>query len=138
VTLRHVAFTLEGSPQPKQRPRVVQRRDGRGVMTFTPKETTDAEKLVRQAAIFARARWGSENPIRLTLRFFRGDARGCDLDNLAKLVQDALNGFAYQDDKQIVWLSATKAIDRRHPRTEIEIEELPATEQLELGEARPA
>lgn len=32
-----------------------------------------------------------------------------DLDNVVKLVLDALNGTAYDDDKQVVYISARKA-----------------------------
>ena len=34
-----------------------------------------------------------------------------DIDNLAKLVLDALNGIAHSDDKQVVKLVAHKLID---------------------------
>jgi hypothetical protein len=43
------------------------------------------------------------------------------LDNLLKLVQDALNGVAYQDDTQIDAIRAMKTVDRSNPRTEIQI-----------------
>ena len=118
MRLRRVEFMIPGSPVPKERPRVVKGH------AYTPKRTSDAEAAVRNRALLARARWASEAPIRLVCRFYRGDARACDLDNLSKLIQDALNGITYRDDKQIVILSATKSIDRVHPRTEIEIEEL--------------
>jgi len=35
---------------------------------------------------------------------------GCDLDNLAKAVADALNGVAYYDDRYCVRLYATKRL----------------------------
>jgi Holliday junction resolvase RusA-like endonuclease len=124
--LRRVSFVLLGSPVPKARARVMKG------YSYTPKPTRDAEAAVRTAALAHRAGWKSERPIRLVCRFFRGDARGCDIDNLTKLVQDALNHVTYRDDKQIVVLSVLKAIDRARPRTEVEIEEL-----LESGEQLP-
>lgn len=39
-------------------------------------------------------------PVHLTIEFF-GARASCDGDNLAKEVQDALNGIAYEDDRQI-------------------------------------
>jgi len=43
-----------------------------------------------------------------------------DVDNYAKLVFDAFNGFIWPDDKEVVWLEATKAFcDDRGPRVEI-------------------
>ena len=32
-----------------------------------------------------------------------------DMDNIVKVVADALNGVAYQDDKQVILVSAKKA-----------------------------
>ena len=39
--------------------------------------------------------------VRLTVHAHFQYGRVADLDNIAKLVQDALNGYAYEDDKQI-------------------------------------
>ena len=53
-----------------------------------------------------------------------------DLDNLVKLVSDALNGVFYKDDSQICSIQAIKAYsndlewNNDHPRTEVEIEEI--------------
>lgn len=46
-----------------------------------------------------------------------------DLDNLVKLVKDALNGIAYDDDSQIVKVAAAKrwAADGEQPHTAIQI-----------------
>ncbi len=38
-----------------------------------------------------------------------------DVDNIAKLVMDGLNGIAYEDDKQVTSLSVTK-LDRIRPQ----------------------
>lgn len=113
-----VLFTVPTNPRPKERPRVV---DGH---TYTPKETEQAEALVRAAARLAGARPHTQ-PVRLVVRAYRGDARRVDLDNLVKLVSDALNGTAYEDDHQIKALVATMDIDRENPRTEVEIHAIP-------------
>ena len=49
-----------------------------------------------------------------------------DLDNLLKFVLDALNGIAYEDDKQVVGFSyvVKHYTDSRNPRTIVEIEEV--------------
>lgn len=106
---------IPGNPVPKERPRVVNGR------AYTPKRTQQAEQWVR---LHARALPCLGGPLRVRLAFYRQNAVPCDLDNLAKLVQDALNGHAYEDDRQIVVLAASKEIDRDNPRTEIEIEEV--------------
>ena len=46
-----------------------------------------------------------------------------ELDNICKIVCDALNGIAYADDKQIAELSCRKFYSR-NPRIEITIKEL--------------
>lgn len=45
-----------------------------------------------------------------------------DIDNLMKAIQDALNGVAYVDDKQIVEEHSYKWYSEK-PRVEIELEE---------------
>lgn len=58
----------------------------------------------------------------LTMHWFRERKSG-DLSNRIKVVEDALNGHAYYDDKQVVELHAYRSDDRKHPRVEIEITE---------------
>ena len=107
-------LTILGNPVPKERPRVYGRH------AVTPSRTQEAENWIKFSA-----RKEGFNPlsglVRMELRFFRSNAVPADIDNLAKLVQDALNGIAYLDDRQIVYLAVTKAIDRDNPRTEIEV-----------------
>lgn len=106
---------VPGNPVPKERPRF------NGRIAYTPKKTRDAEDWIRAHCNRLPCLTG---PLKLRIAFFRKDAQPCDLDNLAKLVQDALNGRAFKDDRQIVVLAASKEIDRKRPRTEIEIEEI--------------
>lgn len=45
-----------------------------------------------------------------------------DLDNIAKIISDALNGIAYNDDKQIVHLKVTKKYNKTpHVKVNINI-----------------
>lgn len=116
------SFVVPGNPVPKERPRVVKGR------TYTPARTVKAEDLVKFYARKARIP-KLTGPVKLTATFYRQDAHACDVDNLAKLVQDALNGLAYEDDRQIVVLTAVKVIDREQPRTEVSVESVEAVEQ---------
>jgi Holliday junction resolvase RusA-like endonuclease len=50
-----------------------------------------------------------------------------DADNILKLVADALNGVAYDDDKRVVVASVCKLWSSQ-PRLEITIEPIGATE----------
>ena len=90
------ALRIGGEPLPKERPRAAQGR------AFTPKRTRDAEKRVLDAF---RAAYPDVDPLTgrllVDVKFYRRTRRGVDLDNLAKLCLDALNGVAYRDDEQI-------------------------------------
>lgn len=96
-------FTVLGEPRPKKRPRVFK---GRGV---NPRENVENEARVRDAYLAAypdASRFTGH--VQMVMSFYLGDLRRVDLDNLAKLVQDALNGVAFQDDSQITRLVAVK------------------------------
>ena len=61
---------------------------------------------------------------------------GVDLDNVAKIVADALNDVAYADDRQIASLTATKYVAAQgdDPRLEVTIAEI-EDESSEAAEA---
>lgn len=90
-------LTVPGDPQSKGRPRVYQ---GHGI---TPAKTREAENRVY-------SEWRRQypdllpykGPVAITLTFWAATRRGRDWDNLAKLFTDALNGVAYEDDRQII------------------------------------
>ena len=92
-----VKLTVPGDPQSKGRPRVYQ---GHGI---TPAKTREAENRVY-------SEWRRQypdllpykGPVAITLIFWTLTRRGRDWDNLAKLFTDALNGVAYEDDRQII------------------------------------
>lgn len=109
-----VRFTVPGVPVPKGRPRVG--RSG----GHTPARTRRHERLIWVAAKQARVR-PMTGPICLTARFYLPEIESADVDNLAKTVLDALNGWAYPDDKHVVSLVALKYQDGGKPRTEVEI-----------------
>lgn len=136
-----LALSIPMVPIPKARARVT--RHG----TFTPKPTVLAEKTVREYVAHAMyPRKAATCPVALTCQFLfpipkswsKKKRRAAldrqilhtqkpDLDNLMKLVKDALNGVAYVDDAQIV--SATSHKDWGGVgRIEIELTELVALE----------
>jgi Holliday junction resolvase RusA-like endonuclease len=98
------SFVVEGRPKPKERPRHKGRR------TFTPAATLEAEQRIRdlyEGPLF-------EGPLGLyadvckeytLITLFSVDwtspLRG-DGDNYLKLVQDALQGPAYDNDRSIL------------------------------------
>lgn len=116
-----VTLRLEGEPVAKARPRMT--RSGH---VYTPDKTTKAENEIRRAW---QEKHGSmiEGPVAVSVVFMLKmpetwskakkllaqdqevlPTKKPDVDNLVKTVFDALNGMAYDDDKQIVELSARK------------------------------
>lgn len=123
------AFAVQGDPVVKQRPRVTRRG------TYTPKATTDGEAAVVAAFLRAypaarpRACWWS-----VQIVVACETARRSDIDNLAKLVLDALNGWMYPDDSTVVRLNVER---RRVPKgqgyTQVRAYPVGAEESATLG-----
>ena len=114
-----VSFTVPGQPISKSRPRI----SPNGGM-YNPTETTDAEELIqayyRQAAPGAQV--DEKSYWRVDCVFHTANKAKRDLDNLAKLVLDALSGLVWQDDCRVWTLNLSRDIDRDNPRTEVTIE----------------
>lgn len=121
----YLRVIIPGNPVPKGRPRL-----GNGFV-YTPRETQRAEHTVKAHARRAGAK-PMQGPISIELRFYRETKRRVDVDNMAKLVLDALNGVCWRDDDQIASLMATKAHDPENPRTEIVVEAYPIPESHPL------
>ena len=105
------AFTIEGEPVAKGRPRFTvkpTKHGGHYAQTYTDPKTAAAEALVLRT--FQSAYPGHEpltGTINVNLYFYEGERqveKQQDADNLAKLVLDALNGVAWADDRQITRL----------------------------------
>jgi crossover junction endodeoxyribonuclease RusA len=56
----------------------------------------------------------------VTFRFYRPRKSG-DLSNRIKILEDAMQGVVYKDDKQIVEIHAFRFEDKAQPRVEVEI-----------------
>ena len=121
-----IRFTVDGTAVPKQRPRISGRR------AYTPKRTKDYEERVLEAFRSSYQgfypAFGKDMPVRICitvnqaipkswsktkcLQAERGEivplSRNGDIDNIAKSILDALNGFAYEDDCQVTTLIITK------------------------------
>jgi Holliday junction resolvase RusA-like endonuclease len=122
-----LAFSLDGQPVPKGRPRATVR--GGYARIYTPSTTRKYELAVRKiAALHMRGREPFDGPLSVSVRFRlappksmskRQRARvlageeaylgASDLDNYVKAFWDSLNGVVWLDDKQIVRAFLTKA-----------------------------
>ena len=116
----NIQFVIPAAPRGKERPRFAKGH------TYTPKKTRDYEELVRREYI-ANGGKKLRGPLKVTMfaifpinasdskairkRKMEGEIKPTkkpDCDNIAKVILDALNGVAYDDDKQIVDLYLQK------------------------------
>ena len=104
---------------------------------YTPRKTADAEQHIRAAFLEAK---GEKIPkgiaINLVVQIYRPRPSSLpkkkvhavsrpDIDNYVKLVLDALNKYAWDDDGQVTILCASKKFGEP-PRIEVDIEEIDA------------
>jgi Holliday junction resolvase RusA-like endonuclease len=130
-----IKLTIPGKIQPKQRPRVAN-----GV-AYTPKETVLYENLIKQIwmisgkpkidgllQVVIRAYFPvPKSYTKKRLQEIEDNKFYCpnkvDADNVAKIILDALNNLAYDDDSQVVKLQVEKYYSN-DPRLEIEIDRI--------------
>jgi Holliday junction resolvase RusA-like endonuclease len=98
----------------QQRPRL-----GKGGHVYSPSKKE--QKIIGQYALVAR---GSNLPMKgqVGLILIVYGLRG-DLSNCIKIVEDAMNGVIYIDDRQIKKIGACSYEDDEEPRMEITVEE---------------
>ena len=127
---------VEGKITGKARPRIVNGH------AFTPKKTSDYEKLVATCYKQQDGRYHLK-PLRAVLTIFysipisytkkrvqairNGLEVPCkkpDVDNIIKIILDALNGVAYKDDCQIVEITAIKKYTEDKERVELEFNDV--------------
>jgi Holliday junction resolvase RusA-like endonuclease len=118
---------IDGPPTAKGRPRFA--RLGRA---YTPGKTREAEGYIRHQIVEQAGMLRLEGALRVTVACFMAvpgswsklkQAQALtgavqhvgrpDLDNLAKAVLDAANGYLWLDDSQIVALNLSKAYSER-------------------------
>lgn len=135
-----IHFDIPGTPQSQLRPRAVRR--GKGVMMYDPKQVKEYKEYV---ALIARQHAPAsplDGALDVRIRFYMPIPRSTtkkdreamkqeimlpakrpDADNLCKSVLDAGNKILYEDDSQIVRLTAEKFYSD-NPRVELKIWEV--------------
>lgn len=94
-----VTFIVPGQPKSKERPRM-NRKTG---AVYTPKSTKDAEQAVIDAFELACPLWEATlEDCKIHVDVHYEGARKGDGGNVLKLVEDALNKYAYRDDRQVI------------------------------------
>lgn len=116
----NIMFEVPGKPQGKARARTT--RYG----TYTPEKTVLYENLIK-VCYRQVTDYYTEEPLHMTIeavfepvkstskvrrkKMLEGEIKPSkkpDIDNIAKVVLDALNGVAYKDDTQVISLAVTK------------------------------
>ena len=131
---------IQGNPIGKGRPRVTTR--GGFARAYTPRRTADYESsIVTAYKQQIPSNYKLEGPIKANIKaYFKlpnsttkkdkalmlsniiKHTHKPDIDNIEKSILDALNGLAYEDDSQIVKLSAEKFYSE-YPRLELYMKE---------------
>lgn len=152
-TWNAITFTVEGQPMAQQR--AGRKRIGNFIHTFDPKQSASYKDTVRLCFAEARGRTVfkriEEGPVRLIIvaRFDRPASKcskrerkpeewmegGKDGDNIAKIIQDALNYIAWKDDRQVADLQVRKYLCAQGtaPSVEIWIESIPKNEETPIS-----
>ena len=128
--MKPAIFQVPGKPQGKARARTVYNPHLKHSISYTPENDLLYENLIKtmflQAAGGVRFEKGTPVTLRIVARFeppksaskkrqrqmLSGEIpplKKPDIDNIVKVVADALNGAAYHDDTQILFVIAKKA-----------------------------
>ncbi len=153
--MKYLRFVVEGDPVGKQRPRFS--GAGAGVRTYTPQKTKDYERLVQdnyyiqcgskfmgyfepQEAVYMLI----DAVFRIPKGFTKADREKAvrgeilpvvkpDGDNVAKVCMDALEGYAYHNDSQVVEHYCRKMYGEQ-PKVVIRMSNEPLMEAKEVEE----
>lgn len=119
--LKYVQFSVDGKPFGKERPKFA--RQGNFVKTYTPQNTLlhEEEVAIMYAKVAKGQRFAKGKPLDIEIIAYYPIPKSTskkkrkemlehrlrptvkpDLDNVAKLIYDALNGVAWYDDNAIV------------------------------------
>jgi len=130
-------IVIPGIPVAKGRPRLGK------YGTYTPTKTVNYENLVQYCYMDQAEGIKLDGPLMMEIRFYfpipksyskkqiellkvqdMAHMKKPDASNCLKSIEDALNGFAYDDDCQIVEVHVTKKYTLEDPRAEVRISEL--------------
>lgn len=142
-----VELNILGDPMGKQRPRYSSY--GGFVRTYTPQKTINYESLIAYAynQKYGKLMFDKNIPIKATITAYFGlsktdyGKKGLnksgkekmeigyamkkpDIDNIVKVVLDALNSICFVDDNQISCVVSNKLYTLETPRVEIKLESL--------------
>lgn len=90
----------------------------RNIISKKGRETKEAIQWELQAQRKGAPR---SSKVEMNVLFYFGDKRKRDIDNCLKALLDCCTGILYEDDSQIEALHVYKQIDKKNPRTILQI-----------------
>lgn len=106
---------------------VRQRTNGNGFKTYYPHvyRTDEASNYIHRTGKYAIANgvFPTLKPVKVEIDIYRARRSG-DTDGFCKVLLDALQGCAYEDDKQVIELHARRFDDKANPRVEVTVSEI--------------
>ena len=137
-----VRCNIPGIPRGKARARTFYNKNMGKMQSITPKTTVNYENLVKLCYRAQQNKYFTESPLEIVITAHFEIPKSTskkdrelikknqlyptkkpDADNIAKIICDALNGVAYNDDKQIVKLTVKKDY-AEIPSVDVEIREI--------------
>lgn len=116
-----IEFVIPGQPQGKARAKIT--RHG----AYTPEKTVLYENLIKMCYQYKTPNYYTEKPLHITIEAIFEPVKSAskvqrqamlngliqptkkpDIDNIAKVILDSLNGIAYKDDTQVISLTLNK------------------------------
>ena len=83
-------------------------------------KSAEARAYHQQISLLLRNITQFTGEVVIALDFYRPKKQG-DLDNRIKICLDALNGIAFEDDKQVAEIYARRFEDKLNPRVEVTV-----------------
>ena len=111
--MKTIVFEVPGKPQGKARARTFYNKRAGKTMSITPEGTVNYENLIKVMFLQSRPEQfkliTTPVAVHIIAHYRKAKANKMpapmlkpDADNICKCVLDALNGVAYQDDKQVI------------------------------------
>lgn len=123
-------LVILGEPVSKERPRF----NPKSGSAYTPAKTRSAEKVVAQL-YSDDCGVKFTGPVTLSITCYVSNKRRRDVDNMGKLILDALNGVAYVDDSQVHDLIVKKRYtSKERARVEVSIHVVNDLEEMYVVE----
>ena len=100
-----------------------ERAGANGRRRYTSAEMREDKRAHALHAMAARPRgWSQDGWFWLSVEVYLPDLRLGDRDNYLKLVQDALQGVVWRNDKQVISGPTETRVSRHNPRTVVRVE----------------